>query len=154
MKSILIEDVETIKKLHRIGAIPEILESIEIHPLLAAYLEEKGVLDKKGYLKMAKKADKLAEDKLAVVRHLWNHGYVCRFNIEGDDYIRVHRKGVRPGEDRTNYVLKVIPKKWKTNLPEIVESMDFAGKLRKELIYARVEDEKVQFFRVGRTTFE
>lgn len=152
-KTVLIEDSDTIKKLFRVGAIPEILEKIELHPLIAELMAEKAVLPKGKYLSMLK-TDKLAKDKLTVIRHLWSKGYVCRLSLEGEDYIRVHRKGIRPGDDRTQYLLTVIPSNWKTTLDELVGHMELSGRLRKELVFVYVSKDKIQFLGVGRRTFE
>ncbi len=87
MKTITVSDPELIKKLFRIGAIGEQTEKAELHPLLAAYLAEKGVLkdDNGTMLKAAKKGDKLAEDKIEVIKHLWSHGYITRVSLDGGE---------------------------------------------------------------------
>jgi len=175
MKGIVIEEQDIIKKLYRIGAIGELAQSVELHPLLAAYLAEKGAITDDNFLKKAKKSDKLAEDKLAILRHLWSRGYISRLSLEGEDFMRVHRKGIRPGEDRTQYLVKVIPSSWKPKFSEIMEAIEFAGRLRKELVFAFVEkpekkpenkektnnenkdkvnEGRIQFVRLGRGTFE
>jgi tRNA splicing endonuclease len=158
MKPITISDQELIKKLFRIGAIGEQSEKAEIHPLLAAYLADKGILnDGEKILKAAKKGDKLAEDKIAVIKHLWSHGYITRVSLEGkEEYLRVHRKGIRPGEDRTQYLVKVVQENWKPKFTEILENIAFAGKLRKELVLAYLEgkEKQVRFIRIGRSSFD
>ena len=154
MKGIVIEEQDTIKNLYRIGAIGELAQSVELHPLLAAYLAEKGAIADDGFMKKAKKSDKLADDKLAVLRHLWSRGYISRLSLEGKDFIRVHRKGIRPGEDRTQYLLKVVPKGWKPKLSELMSMVEFSGRLRKELVFAFVSDGAAHFIRLGRGTFE
>jgi tRNA splicing endonuclease len=152
-KSVVIEDSDLVKKLFRVGAIPEIVETVELHPLIAELMAEKGVLKSGKYLAMLK-TDKLAKDTLEVIRHLWSKGYVCRLSLEGEDYIRVHRKGIRPGEDRTQYLVAVVPKNWKTSLTDLQTHIEFAGKLRKELVFAYVDSGRVQFVGLSRRTFE
>lgn len=158
MKNITVTDAETIRKLFRIGAIGEQSEKAELHPLLAAYLAEKGVLgEKEGILKLAKKGDKLAEEKIAVIKHLWSHGYITRVSLDGgENYLRVHRKGIRPGEDRTQHLVKVIPESWKPKFSDLLEDISYAGKLRKELVLAYVDKKEnaVRFIRIGRTSFD
>ncbi len=158
MKTITVSDPELIKKLFRIGAIGEQTEKAELHPLLAAYLADKGVLsDGEKILKAAKKGDKLAEDKIAIIKHLWSHGYITRVSLDGgEEYLRVHRKGIRPGEDRTQHLLKVVPESWKPKFSDILEDISFAGRLRKELVLAYVDKKEkgVRFIRIGRSSFD
>lgn len=171
---IIVTEPDTIQKLYRIGAIPNIVESVVVPPVLAAYLAERGVIgnaeDAKRIISEQMKKDPLAEDKFAVVRHLWSKGYVCRMSNEvggadgsdagsGDapafDFIRVHQKGLRAGEDRTKYAVLVIPREWNADLKKINELFEASGKLRKELILAYVrQDGAVKFVRMGRATFE
>ena len=167
-KIITITDPETIQKLYRMGAIPQIVESTIMPPILAAYLSERGVVgtpeDAKNIIAEQMKNDKLAEDKLIIVRHLWSKGYVCRMSNgvsdgEGDsapafNFIRVHQKGLRAGEDRTKYAVLVVPKEWATDLKGINKLFEASGKLRKELILAYVYENAVKFIRIGRATFE
>ena len=152
-KSVVFEDADIIKRLYRIGAIAEITEKVELHPILAEYLAEKQAIPKGKYLAMVK-SDKLAKDKLTVIQHLWSKGYASRFSLEGDDYSRVYRKGVRPGDDRTLYLLKVIPKNWKTSLEDLLAHIEISSKLRKELVFVFVTGEKIQFLGLSRRTFE
>lgn len=167
---IAISDSEIIQKLYRMGAIPNIVENVVVPPVLAAYLSERGVIgtpeDAKKIIAEQMKKDPLAEDKLIIVRYLWSRGYVCRMSNEVSDgegdsapafnFIRVHQKGLRAGEDRTKYVVLVVPKEWTIDLKGINKLFEASGKLRKELILAYVygNDNAVKFIRIGRATFE
>ena len=77
-------------------------------------------------------------------------------NAPAVDFIRVHQKGLRAGEDRTKYVVLVVPKEWTTDLKGINKLFEASGKLRKELILAYVygNDNAVKFIRMGRAIFE
>ncbi len=126
-------------------------------PLLeAAYFAEKNVLamDKDELLSKARALDPLADDKYLILKFLRDRGYITRVSLDTDDYFRVHQKGIRPNEDRTEYVLFVVPPSWTGSLGDIRKSLAVAGRLRKELIIGYVEKNEPQFLKVSRKTFD
>ena len=158
-KSLLvsIEDKTLIEKLQELGGL--LYNENKLTLLEAAYFAERGVLDlnKDDLLKMQKKKDKLAEDKYAVIKNLRDNGYIVRMSLDDSEYFRVYQKGFRPNEDRTKYILRVVPKNWKTDIKDMEESIDFANKLRKELVFAYVdgaEKTEIRFIKINRTVFQ
>jgi len=152
-----IDDNALIERLINLGVGVEESKETKLPLLEAAYFAEKNIIsfDKEKILEQARKSDNLAYDKYTVLKCLRNNGYITRVSLDTNDYFRVHRKGIRVGEDRTHYLLKVVPSNWQTNMKEIKEAIAFAGKLRKELVIAYVDSDKdVHFIKFSRTSFE
>ena len=144
---------ELVEKLRLLGAGVESNEGGYVLPLLeAAYFAEKGVVegDSKELLEEAGKGDGLAQEKYAVLKHLRDRGYIVRCGAGDAPFMRVYRKGIRVGEDRTIYLLKVVKGKDYDLLADLGE----AGKMRKTLVYAFVDGEKIAFVGMGRISFE
>lgn len=153
---IVISDKEIIQKLKQVGAWVENEEELKLPLLEALYFTEKKVLDKNfdELMKKLNEDDPLAEDRYIVLRYLRNNGYITRVSLDTVEFFRVYQKGFRPGEDRTKYIVKVVPKDWNPKLDEIKSALEFSGNLRKELIFAYVEGKAVRFMKMGRTNFE
>lgn len=153
--NVLVKDKNLIEKLRNLGAAIDDENQVKVPLLEAAYLAEKGMLKLKpeDILKNASKKDELAKEKLQVIRHLRDRGYITRVSLENSDFLRLHRKGFRPNTDRTYYLLKVVNEKWKPTLKQLQEDLAFAGKLRKELAIA-VVGKQIKFVKFSRTNFE
>lgn len=153
---LIIKDKQLILKLRSLGAGVEEAEETKITYLEAAYFADRGVLpvEKDKLLEHAK--DELPKEKYHVIKYLRDRGYIVRPSLDGTGYLRVHRKGYRPGEDKTYYLLQVVPKDWKCSAESLLPSLEAAGRLRKELAIAVVdlEQEKPLFIKFGRMTFE
>jgi tRNA splicing endonuclease len=109
-------------------------------PLLeAAYFAGKGFLDcgksAEELLRVVQEGDELAGEKFGVLKHLRDRGYILRIGEGKSEFMRVYRKGIRIGEDRTESVLKVLREGEK---PELVADLEKAGRMRKALVYAFV----------------
>ncbi len=153
-KFLIEKNPETIKKLVRVGAIEEECEEVRISLLEAVYWIEKGILDadKDKLLKELKKNDELTETKYTVLKYLTNNGYITR--ASGDnEFLRVHEKGIKRGEDRTHYVLKVVTPDWNPTINEITKLLEFAGNIRKELVIATVTNERPFFLKISPKKF-
>lgn len=151
-----ISDSELIAKLIGLGAGIEEDGKAKLPLLEAAYFVDKGVIkfDKEKILESVRKGDALADDKYKIIKFLRDRGYITRVSMDTTEYFRVHQKGIRVGEDRTQYVLKVVPCDWQTNMKEIKNAIGFAGKLRKELVIAYIEKDDIHFIKISRTNFE
>lgn len=155
---LLIKDKQLILKLRSLGAGVEEAEETKLTYLEAAYFADRGVLpaEKDKLLDYAAKNDELAKEKYLVIKHLRDRGYIVRPSLDGTKYLRLHRKGYRPGEDKTYYLIEVVPKGWKCDTDSLIPSLETAGRLRKELAIAVVdpEHEKPLFIKFGRINFE
>ena len=158
MDYITLKEKPLILKMRSLGAGVEEGEETKITILEAAYFADRGVLpmDKDKLLDEACKSDRLAKEKYIVIKYLRDRGYIVRPSLDGTPYLRLHRKGFRPGEDKTYYLIEVVPKEWKCSTETLLPSLDMAGKLRKELAIAIVnpDQEKPFFIKFGRVNFE
>jgi len=148
---ILISDKTLIEKLERVGA--TVVDG-KLPLLEALYFSEKGLLENKEKIKKTAKKEEMADEKYLVLKDLRDKGYVARVSLRGNEYFRVGRKGMRVGEDRTAYVVKVVSPDWKTDVKGIRKMLEFSGKIRKSLVIAVVDDEKISYITMGRTRFD
>ncbi len=147
--SLLIEDEKKAKRLILLGA--EEKDGKALLPYIeAAYFAEKGEIEgsTEEFLPLAEKSDPLAPEKFLVLKRLRDSGYIVRMGESG--LLRVYRKGIRVGEDRTTCLLRVLRK---GESPDLHADLRLAGKMRKELIYAFV-DKRIEFVKVMRVNFE
>lgn len=148
-QSLLIDDEKRAKRLILLGA--EEKDGKALLPYLeAAYFAEKGEIEGSAeeYLSLAEKGDPLAPEKFLVLKHLRDSGHIVRTGESG--LLRVYRKGIRVGEDRTAYIIRVLRK---SGTPDLHADLKLAGKMRKELVYAFV-GEKIEFVKAMRVHFE
>jgi tRNA splicing endonuclease len=121
-----------------------------LHEFEAAYAAEKGYMkSKKGFFALL--SEKGMAEKYLVYRDLRENGYILRLSLSGD-FFRVYRKGFRPGEDRTLYLLKVVPEESIKTGNLLADSL-IAGKMRKELVYAFVRDGRIIYVSLTRKRF-
>ena len=152
----IIRQKPLILKLRSLVAGVEEGEETKITYLEAAYFADRGVLlvPKDDLLKRAAKKDKLYMEKFIVMKYLRDRGYIVRPSLDGTPYLRLHRKGYRPGEDKTYYLLEVVPKGWKASVETLLPSLEAAGRLRKELAIAIMDGNEPKFLKFGRMNFE
>jgi tRNA splicing endonuclease len=153
---VLIKEKSLILLLRNLGAAVEEGKSAKVPLIEAAYFASKRKLPFTAdeIIEKAKKKDPLAKEKCQVIDHLRSRGYITRVSLDSSEYLRLHRKGFRPGEDRTYYIVKVVDKDWSMDCADIQEALDFAGKLRKELVLAIVDGKRIRFIKLGRINFE
>jgi tRNA splicing endonuclease len=107
-------------------------------------------------LSHAAKNDPLYKERYFVIKYLRDRGYIVRPSLDGTPYLRLHRKGYRPGEDKTYYFINVVSKGWSASADELIPLLETAGKLRKELAIAVVDLERDAplFIKFGRMNFD
>ncbi len=154
----VVREKQLILKLRSLGAGVEEAEETRLTLLEAAYFADRGVLPlkKDDLVASAAKKDKLAHEKYSVIKYLRDRGYIVRPSLDGTPYLRLHRKGFRPGEDKTFCLIEVVRKDWKCEPEKLMESLDMAGRLRKDLAIAVVDPKagKPLFLKFGRMNFE
>ena len=118
----------------------------KLDPIEEFYFFEKGKIEKEKE-EIIKKLEKISNYKeiYMVYKYLRDRGYISKYV---DGFLKVYRKGFRPGEDRTTYILKVNP-----DLNKLKDDLKIAGRLRKQLIYAFVNN-GIEFLKITRTNFE
>jgi tRNA splicing endonuclease len=155
---LVIKDKPLILKLRSLGAGVEEAEETKITLLEAAYFAERNVLplSKDEILAKAAETDKLYKERYFVIKYLRERGYIVRPSLDGTPYLRLHRKGHRPGEDKTYYFVHVVSNDWSATPDTLIPLLETAGKLRKELAIAVVdlEREAPLFIKFGRMNFE
>ncbi|VVC04884.1 tRNA-splicing endonuclease [Candidatus Bilamarchaeum dharawalense] len=154
---LILTEKSLILKLRSLGAGIEEGDETKITFLEAAYFAERGVLpiSKDELLELASRTDKLYKEKFLVIKYLRDHGYIVRPSLDGTPYLRLHRKGYRPGEDKTYYLIEVVKKDWTASSDSLAAPLETAGKLRKELAIAIVGDDKEpKFLKFARLNFE
>ncbi len=155
---LILRDKSLILKLRSLGAGVEEADETKLTFLEAAYFADRGVLpvEKKKLLEHVSKKDKLYRERYLVIKYLRDRGHIVRPSLDGTGFLRLHRKGFRPGEDRTYYLIEVVPKGWKCSAETLVPLLETAGRLRKELAIAIVdlENEKPLFLKFGRMNFD
>ncbi len=154
-----ITDKETTLKLRSLGAGFEADGKIEISFLEAAYFAQMKVItsiSEAELLALAQKIDTKAEQKFQIVRTFRNQGYAIRPSLENNEYMRLHRKGIRPGEDKTSSIVKVFDKEETFDLEKVKIDLEFSAKLRKELVYAFVDSRngEIEYLKVSKTEFD
>lgn len=147
-----------ILKMRSLGAGVEEGDEARVSLLEAAYFAERGVLplSRDELLARAAESDPLAREKYAVIKHLRNRGYIVRPSLDGTPFLRLHRKGYRPGEDKTYYLIEAVNKDWSASPESLMSSLEAAGRMRKELAIAIVDPahESPLFIKLGRINFE
>jgi len=155
---LVITDRPLILKLRSLGAGVEEAEETKITLLEAANFADRGVLpmDPENIFLEAAKTDPLYKERFFVIKYLRDRGYIVRPSLDGSPYLRLHRKGYRPGEDKTYYLIHVVPKDWSATTDILMPHLVTAGKLRKELTMAVVDldQEKPFFLKFARMNFD
>ena len=155
---LLIKEKPLILKLRSLGAGVEEADETKIALLEAAYFADRGVLPmpKDEILAKAAESDKLYQEKYFVIKFLRDRGYIVRPSLDGTPFLRVHRKGYRPGEDKTYYLVHAVSKDWSATPDSLIPLLETAGRLRKELAIALVDLERDAplFIKFGRMNFD
>lgn len=149
------DDPEAMEKLRLVGAGVE-EEGVRKLPLIeAAYFQGKKVIasgkSSEELVALASRKDSLAFEKFRVLSHLREAGFIVRMGDGKEEFLRVYKKGIRVGEDRTEMVVRVLKEGEKPSLEADVVG---ASKMRKELVYAFVGKEGITFFKAYRANFE
>ncbi len=147
------ENPELIEKLELLGAGVREGETLLLPLLEAAYFQEKGAIDTgKSIEELLGEAGELAAERFLALKQLRSSGYIVRMGKGDSEFMRVYKKGIRVGEDRTESVLRVLKEGDKQDL---LEDLASAGKMRKDLIYAFVDsEEKINFVKSYRVRFD
>jgi len=103
----------------------------------------------KGHINAEK--PKIDSNRYAVFKDLREKGYIVAFS-EANGYFRVFRKGYRRGEDRTLWLLRVLDSD-KIDIDALGDDLGEAGKMRKDLVYAFVKDNRVFYISISKKIF-
>jgi tRNA splicing endonuclease len=131
------------KKLVDLGFGIEKDDALELSELELYYAIEKG--------HVSGEKPKIEPKRYLVFKDLRDKSYIVSFS-EANGYFRVYRKGFRRGEDRTLWLLRVLDSD-KIGLDGLGKDLAEAGKMRKDLVYAFVENDKVFYLSISRKQF-
>ena len=147
------EDPEMVEKLGLLGAGRERDGVLEMPLIEAAYFQEKGKIStgktSSELIEVALGEDPLAKEKFLVLEKLRESGRIVRFGPE--DFLRIYKKGIRVGQDRTEFLLKVLRM---GEQPPLLEDLQASGKMRKSLFYAFVGEGEIKFVKAYRAGVE
>ncbi|MBI5222973.1 hypothetical protein HY990_00980 [Candidatus Micrarchaeota archaeon] len=158
--NIVISDKTTILKLRSLGAGVEESSKTQISLLEGAYFAQKKVIELpfEKIMDEGKKIDPEFENKYVIVKYFRDMGYIVRPSLDGTGLLRLHRKGMRPGEDKTSHIVKVIDRNSSISPNEMFELLSIAGKMRKDLLLAIIDRTKEgaapQFVNLSKGKFE
>ena len=144
----IVDDAELVEKLELLGAGVKEDGKWKLPLVEAAYFQEKGAID------TGKSVGELIagkEDLFTVLKQLRDSGRIVRFGKGEAEFMRVYRKGIRVGEDRTEGIIRVLKEGEK---PDLLADVAVAGKMRKELTYAFVGEDGITFVKAYRAGFE
>ena len=145
-----------IEKLKLLGAGTMEGEVLKLPLLEAAYFQRREAISTgktaEELIELAKEEDVLAKERFAVLKELRNSGYIVRIGEGDSEFLRVYKKGIRVGEDRTESVLKVLKEGKK---PDLLLDLVEAARMRKSLYYAFIfNDGKIVFVKAYRAGFD
>jgi len=86
-----------------------------------------------------------------VYKDLRRKGYIVRPSPE-EKILRVYRKGYRPEEDRTLYLLRIVEPGEEIGKAQLMEDLRKAGSMKKELVYA-FAGSPVRYVSISRKVF-
>lgn len=135
--------IPTDRKLVELGFGIEKDDQLELSELELFYAIEKGHI--------SGEKPEIDEKKYIVFKDLREKSYIVGFS-EANDYFRVYRKGYRRGEDRTLWLLRVLDSD-RIGLDDLGKDLAEAGKMRKDLVYAVVENGKAFYLSISKKVF-
>ncbi len=130
--------------------------------LEAAYLMEKDKLDvtqdakkvtQEQLNELASKKDKNFYNKLIVYKDLRERGFVVKTGFKFGFDLRVYPRGKKPGEEHTQWVIKVATQDEKTSMIEYSRMVRLSGNIKTTLLIAVVDGENdVNYYETKRIT--
>jgi len=107
----------------------------------------KSKLNEYSFIKKAKRNDKKIELKIPVFRSMREKGYILKTALKFGTDFRVYKKGVKPGQDHSPWLLHCVKENETQNWQEFAAKNRVAHSTKKKLLIAVVDDEDdVTFF--------
>ena len=110
-----------------------------LSPMEVLFLAEEGIAEVLGEQEREELREKYRWE-YAIYRDLRKKGYIVRPSPI-PHFLRVYRKGYRPEEDRTLYLLRVVLPEEEVGKAQMLEDLAMANAMKKELVYAFVGEE-------------
>ncbi|MCS7131842.1 MAG: tRNA-intron lyase [Hadesarchaea archaeon] len=151
---IMVWDEAQANQLYQRGAFGKPLSGgkLQLAPVEALYLLDCGkirVIDRetKQPLKFDELAGKLAKQdpdlmlKYLLYSDLRSRGYIVKTGLKFGAHFRVYERGERPGETHSKYLVHALPEGAKLTPAELARAVRLAHSVRKDMLFAIVDDE-------------
>jgi tRNA-intron endonuclease len=133
-------------------------EGLQLSLIEALYLSEKGFVTiqtadckKISKEKLEKIIHKLQPDfksRLVVFKDLKKRGLIVKTGFKFGAHFRAYAK--KPDETHAEYLVHVVDKGFKSIWAEISRAVRLAHSVNKEIVFARVDDDKINYIKFGR----
>jgi len=134
-------------------------DGIQLSIVEALYLMEKNIIELKNvkeekklsvskFKNIIKKSQPDIEFILTVFKDLKKRGLIVKTGFKFGSHFRVYKK--KPEETHAEYLIHVVNKKYKVLWAEISRAVRLAHSVNKEIIFAKVEGNKIDYIKFGR----
>jgi len=133
-------------------------DGLQLSLIEALYLSEKGFIsvhtaddEKIAKVKLEKNIHKLQPDyklRLIVFKDLKKRGLIVKTGFKFGAHFRAYAK--KPDETHAEYLVHVVDKDFKSNWAEISRAVRLAHSVNKEIVFARVDKNKIDYVKFGR----
>lgn len=134
-------------------------DGIQISMVEALYLKEKEIIEIKKsegnknlslneFKDFIKKSQPDIEQILLVFKDLKKRGLIVKTGFKFGSHFRAYTK--KPEETHAEYLIHVVGKKYKVLWAEISRAVRLAHSVNKEIVFAKVEDKKIDYIKFGR----
>jgi len=133
-------------------------DGLQLSLIEALYLSEKGFINVQ-----TKDGEKIAKDKLEKITHklqpdlklrivvfkdLKKRGLIAKTGFKFGAHFRAYAK--KPDETHAEYLVHVVDKDFKSSWAEISRAVRLAHSVNKEIVFARVDKNKIDYIKFGR----
>ncbi len=134
-----------------------ILDLVEANYLIQkeklSVLENGKEISSDGLMERASKKDKNFYNKLIVYKDLRERGFVVKTGFKFGFDLRVYPRGKKPGEEHTQWVVKVATQDEKTSMTEYSRMIRLSGNIKTTLLIAVVDaEDDVNYYETKRIT--
>ena len=133
-------------------------DGLQLSLVEALYLQEQGVIDilstdgtefsKKSFSSFVKKNQPDIEDRFLVFKDLKKRGLIVKTGFKFGAHFRAYVK--KPDETHAEYLVHVVDKGFKSIWAEMSRAVRLAHSVNKGIVFARVENKKVDYIGFGR----
>ncbi|MFW6121877.1 MAG: tRNA-intron lyase [Petrotogales bacterium] len=133
-------------------------DGLQLSLVEALYLAEKGVIDiqtdsgkqlsVEEFKKIIQKLQPDIQSRLVVFRDLKDRGLIVKTGFKFGAHFRAYTKKI--GKTHAEYLVHVVEKGFKSIWAEISRAVRLAHSVNKEIVFARVDDETIDYIMFGR----
>jgi tRNA-intron endonuclease len=157
---VMVLDEEKAQALHDLGFYGKLIgDNLQLSLLESAYLLENDVIIVKDvktgrkmsverFLKRAKNIQQDIELRMQIYKDLRNKGIIVKTGFKYGSHFRAYEGD--PEVHHAKYLVHAVPKNFKSMWPEISRAVRLAHGVKKELLFGRQNNEKVEYIRLRR----